>query len=164
MNGHDDTAVDAALLSKALGKPVRVQWTREDEHGWDPKGPPQLVDLRAGVDERGGVLAWETQAWLPAATAGLPNILLLAPEAAKDGWTRIRVQAGGSGRVITTDARTGSFECYNVHVAHRRPPHMWIKFQGVEGGQAPRRSFGSSSDSHPFPAGDPAPDTVQPAD
>lgn len=38
MNGHDDAAADAALMSKALGKPVRVQWSRQDEHGFDPKG------------------------------------------------------------------------------------------------------------------------------
>jgi CO/xanthine dehydrogenase Mo-binding subunit len=81
-NGAEDAACDAALLSKAVGRPVRVQWSREDEHGWDPKGPPQLLDLRAAVDDRGEVVAWETQAWLPAATQGLPNIPLLAPDAA----------------------------------------------------------------------------------
>jgi CO/xanthine dehydrogenase Mo-binding subunit len=82
MNGHDDAAADAALLSKTLGRPVRVQWSREDEHGWDPKGPPQLLDIRAALDEQGEVVAWETQAWLPLATAGLPNMPLLAPRAA----------------------------------------------------------------------------------
>ena len=52
MNGHDDAAADAALLSKAVGQPVRVQWSREDELGWDPKGPPQLLELRADADRR----------------------------------------------------------------------------------------------------------------
>ena len=46
-NGNDDVAFEAALLSRELRRPVRVQWMREDEHGWDPKGPPQLLDLRA---------------------------------------------------------------------------------------------------------------------
>ncbi len=78
-NGYEDAACDAALLSRAVGRPVRVQWSRGDEHGWDPKGPPQLLDLRAAIDPRGEVLAWETEAWLPAATQGLPNIPLLAP-------------------------------------------------------------------------------------
>ncbi|PYM62137.1 MAG: xanthine dehydrogenase family protein molybdopterin-binding subunit, partial [Candidatus Rokuibacteriota bacterium] len=77
-NGYEDAACDAALLSKAVGRPVRVQWSRQDEHGWDPKGPPQLLDLRAAVDARGEVLAWETQAWVPQATQGLPSIPLLA--------------------------------------------------------------------------------------
>ena len=82
MNGHEDAAADAALMSKAVGRPVRVQWAREDEHGWDPKGPPQLLELRAAVDAAGQVLAWDAQAWLPAATAGLPNIPLLGPQEA----------------------------------------------------------------------------------
>ena len=46
-NGHEDAAADAAILAKAVGRPVRVQWSRADEHGWDPKGPPTLIDLRA---------------------------------------------------------------------------------------------------------------------
>ena len=52
-NGHEDAAADAALLAKAVGKPVRVQWSRADEHGWDPKGPPTLIDMRA-ADGRPG--------------------------------------------------------------------------------------------------------------
>ena len=36
-NGHEDAAADAALLAKTLGRPVRVQWMRADEHGWDPR-------------------------------------------------------------------------------------------------------------------------------
>jgi nicotinate dehydrogenase subunit B len=47
MNGHEDAAADAAILSRAVGRPVRVQWSRADEHGWDPKGPPQLRTSRA---------------------------------------------------------------------------------------------------------------------
>ena len=38
-NGADDVAVDAALMSQAVGAPVRVQWMRQDEHGWEPLGP-----------------------------------------------------------------------------------------------------------------------------
>ena len=48
-NGHEDAAADAALLARAVGRPVRVQWTRADEHGWDPKGPPTLIDMRGGA-------------------------------------------------------------------------------------------------------------------
>ena len=81
--GAEDAAAEALLLAKAIGRPVRVQWTREDEHGWDPKGPPQLLELRAAVDASGAVAAWETKAWLPAATANLPSVPLLAADAAK---------------------------------------------------------------------------------
>ena len=42
-NGSDDCSSEAALISKELGQPVRLQWMRADEHGWDPKGPPTLL-------------------------------------------------------------------------------------------------------------------------
>jgi CO/xanthine dehydrogenase Mo-binding subunit len=55
----DDVSEDAALLSRAVGKPLRVQWMREDEHGWEPKGPAQLDMVRAGIDAQGKVIAWD---------------------------------------------------------------------------------------------------------
>jgi nicotinate dehydrogenase subunit B len=82
MNGHEDAAADAAILARAVGRPVRVQWSREDEHGWDPKGPPQLLDISGAVDPSGRILAWRTEMWLPQTTPGLPDIPLLAPAAA----------------------------------------------------------------------------------
>ena len=57
--GADDAAEDAALLSRAVGKPVRVQWMRDDEHGWEPKGPAQLDLIRAGIDGEGKIIAWD---------------------------------------------------------------------------------------------------------
>jgi len=82
MNGHEDAAADAAILSRAAGRPVRVQWTREDELGWDPKGPPQLIGISAAVMPDGRILDWRTELWIPKTTRGMPNIPLLAPEAA----------------------------------------------------------------------------------
>src|SRR5438552_7601872 len=81
MNGHEDAAADAAIISRAIGRPVRVQWSREDEHGWDPKGPPQLLDI-SGAVAGNRILDWRVEMWLPQATRGLPNIPLLGPEAA----------------------------------------------------------------------------------
>ena len=68
-NGHEDAAVDAALLSREMGRPVRVQWSRADEHGWDPKGPPTLIDLKGGVDASGKVVAWQSEFWIPRLSA-----------------------------------------------------------------------------------------------
>ncbi len=79
MNGHEDAAADAAFLSQAIGKPVRVQWTREDEHGLDPKGPAQVITQDAALSDDGKILAWRTQMWCPKPTANLPTIPLLAP-------------------------------------------------------------------------------------
>jgi nicotinate dehydrogenase subunit B len=64
-NGHEDAAADAILVAKAIGKPVRVQWMRADEHGWDPKGPPTLFDFRASLGEQGLPVAWESEAFIP---------------------------------------------------------------------------------------------------
>jgi nicotinate dehydrogenase subunit B len=69
-NGNDDAAADAMLLSKAVGRPVRVQWMRHDEHGWDPKGPQQLLDIKGALTSDGRIANWETQMWLPATVPG----------------------------------------------------------------------------------------------
>jgi len=63
-NGHEDAAADAVLVSKHVGKPVRVQWSRADEHGWDPKGPPSLYDFKGSVDKDGKVISWESDAYM----------------------------------------------------------------------------------------------------
>ncbi len=55
----DDGAEDAALLSRSAGAPVRVQWSRRDEHGWEPKGPAQLEEVKAAVDGDGKIVAWD---------------------------------------------------------------------------------------------------------
>jgi CO/xanthine dehydrogenase Mo-binding subunit len=102
MNGHDDAAADAALLSRAVGKPVRVQWMREDEHGWDPKGPPQLLDLAGTVNPDGRIVEWRVDMWVPEATRGLPNVPLLAPVAAG-----IAQMPGLSTGLLAQNAETG---------------------------------------------------------
>jgi nicotinate dehydrogenase subunit B len=79
-NGHEDAAADAALLARAVGRPVRLQWSREDEHGWDPKGPPTLIDLRAALDANGNVVAWDSEFFIPEGAAG--NVPLVAAELA----------------------------------------------------------------------------------
>jgi nicotinate dehydrogenase subunit B len=81
-NGNDDVAFEAALLSRELRRPVRVQWMREDEHAWDPKGPPQLLDLRATLGADGDIAAWETIAMAPANTPNKADTPLLAAVAA----------------------------------------------------------------------------------
>ena len=55
----DDGAEDAALMSRAAGAPVRVQWSRQDEHGWAPKGPAQVDEMKAAVDGDGKLIAWD---------------------------------------------------------------------------------------------------------
>lgn len=63
-NGADDAAADAALIaSKLPSRPVRVQWTREQEHGWEPLGPAMTMDVRAGLDAQGRIVNWDYELW-----------------------------------------------------------------------------------------------------
>jgi CO/xanthine dehydrogenase Mo-binding subunit len=63
-NGADDVAFDAVLLSRAVpGKPVRVQWMREDEFMWEPYGPTMVVRLKASLDADGSIVEWVEDIW-----------------------------------------------------------------------------------------------------
>lgn len=64
-NGADPAAIDAVIMSKLAGRPVRVQWMRWDEHGWDPKGPATVHDLVGAFDAKGRITAWHHEAWMP---------------------------------------------------------------------------------------------------
>jgi nicotinate dehydrogenase subunit B len=66
-NCSDHAAVDAAILSQMAGKPVRVQYMRWDEHGWDNYSPAVLMDVRAGLDANNKITAWDVVAWEPPA-------------------------------------------------------------------------------------------------
>lgn len=58
-NGADDAAADAALIARALpGRSVRVQWMREQEHGWEPYGPAMVTKLKASLDGNGKIADW----------------------------------------------------------------------------------------------------------
>ncbi len=65
LNGADTVTYDAALLSQAVGKPVRVQLTRKDEMAWENYGNAFLMDERAGLDAQGNIIAWDHEAWSP---------------------------------------------------------------------------------------------------
>ncbi len=58
-NDADDAAMDAAVMAKAVGKPVRVQYMRDQGTGWDPKGPASVHKVRAAIDASGKVTAYE---------------------------------------------------------------------------------------------------------
>jgi nicotinate dehydrogenase subunit B len=63
-NGADDAACDAVLLARAVpGRPVRVQWMREDEFAWEPLGSPMVVRLAAELDAAGRISRWSHELW-----------------------------------------------------------------------------------------------------
>lgn len=74
-NCADDVAADAALLARAVGRPVRVQLTREQEHAWEPKGAAQVMDVRGGLDAEGGPAAYDFETRYP--SNGAPTLALI---------------------------------------------------------------------------------------
>jgi CO/xanthine dehydrogenase Mo-binding subunit len=63
-NGADDAALDAVLIARAVpGKPVRLQWSREDEFQWEPFGPAMSVELTASLDAAGNIVDWTHELW-----------------------------------------------------------------------------------------------------
>jgi len=65
LNGADTVSYDAALLSQAVGRPVRVQLTRRDEMAWENYGFAFVIEQRAGLDAAGNIVAWDQESWLP---------------------------------------------------------------------------------------------------
>ena len=74
-NCADDVSADAVLLSRAVGRPVRVQLTREQEHAWEPKGTAQLMDVKGGLRADGGVAGYDFATRYP--SNGAPTLALL---------------------------------------------------------------------------------------
>jgi nicotinate dehydrogenase subunit B len=74
-NCADDVSADAVLLSRAVGRPVRMQLTREQEHAWEPKGTAQLMDVNGGLNADGDVAAYDFATRYP--SNGAPTLALL---------------------------------------------------------------------------------------
>ena len=74
-NCADDVSADALLLSRAVGRPVRVQLTREQEHAWEPKGTAQLMDVNGGLRADGSVAGYDFATRYP--SNGAPTLALL---------------------------------------------------------------------------------------
>ena len=112
----DDGPEDAALLSRAVGAPVRIQWSRHDEHGWEPKGPAQTQSLRAGVDDTGKIISWEFTDYSFPWTVASATTLLASEQIG------IKSKSPGQG-----NGNQGSGEIYafeNIKVAAEQIPWM----------------------------------------
>jgi nicotinate dehydrogenase subunit B len=72
INGADTVSFDAALLSQAVGRPVRVQLSRRDEMAWENYGTPYTIDQRAALDGAGRIVAWDCESW-SASLGGRPG-------------------------------------------------------------------------------------------
>ena len=98
-NGADDAAADAVILSRAVGTPVRVQWSRQDEFAWEPNAPAMVMEVEGGLDEEGRVIAWVYDVWTPShVTRARSGRQLLAGQLIYGGEPpRSRRPGGGGG-------------------------------------------------------------------
>jgi nicotinate dehydrogenase subunit B len=71
--GDTDVFIGAAVISKAVGKPVRLQWMRWDEHGWASYGPAAQYDVKAGIDAKGNITAFDWTSYGQAGTSLMPT-------------------------------------------------------------------------------------------
>lgn len=74
-NCADDVCGDALLMSRAVGRPVRVQLTRAQENLWEPKGAGQLMEVEGGIGPEGDISAYSMDSWYPSNRG--PNLALL---------------------------------------------------------------------------------------
>jgi nicotinate dehydrogenase subunit B len=134
-NAADDVAADAALLARALpGKPVRVQWMREDEHGWEPFGPAMLTRLRATLDDAGRLAGWQHEVWSAThSTRPAPAGNLAAAWSLKDPFAQPepkpipQPEGGGDRNAIPL------YEFPNTRVVHHFLPAMPLRVSALRG-------------------------------
>ncbi len=124
---YEDAAQAAAIMSQAVGKPVRVQFMRWDEHGWDNYGPAHLADVRAGIDPSGKLVAYEYHGWQHGwtVTATMQDLALQVP-----GVER----SSGSNSITVNPMSTGSMYA----VANRRVVSHAVPMVGYLRGAALR--------------------------
>jgi nicotinate dehydrogenase subunit B len=138
---NDDCSEDAALLSRAVGKPVRVQWSRADEHGWEMKGPAQVVTVRAALDKSGKVTAWDfLDRSFPWSEEGNP-LLASRQTGLKPNSVGFGNGAGAGGEIYTFD---------NQKVAAALIPWVWedpmpLRTGNLRAPGEPARSFASET-------------------
>ncbi len=74
-NGADDVALDAILVARATGgRPVKLQWMRDDEFAWEPYGSPMVMKMCARLDDSGKIVDWRHEVWsYPHSTRPLSN-------------------------------------------------------------------------------------------
>jgi CO/xanthine dehydrogenase Mo-binding subunit len=101
-SGLDDVTVAAALLSQAVGKPVRAQLMRWDEHGWDNLGPAYLIDVRAGIDAAGKIVGYDYTSF-------------------QHGWMSVETNAELSGVPLPANAGTGNADATSAASYYRIP-------------------------------------------
>jgi nicotinate dehydrogenase subunit B len=134
-NGADDVAADAALLARVLpGRPMRVQWMREDEHAWEPYGPAMIAKAKAALDSDGRIADWEYHVWSnthstrPGAAGNLLAALHLQRSFAHPPPRPLPQPEGGGDRNAIP-----LYRLPNARVVHHFMPSMPLRVSALRG-------------------------------
>jgi CO/xanthine dehydrogenase Mo-binding subunit len=132
-NGADDAAADAALIARELpGVPVRVQWMREQEHGWEPFGPAMVTKLKASLDDRGAISSWNFEVWSnthsmrPGGAGSMLAAQHMAQPIAAPAPKPIPLPEGGGDRNAIP-----IYNFPNAHVVHHFIPAMPVRVSAM---------------------------------
>ncbi|HJZ30329.1 MAG TPA: molybdopterin cofactor-binding domain-containing protein [Hyphomicrobiaceae bacterium] len=134
-NGADDAAADAALIAMALpGRPVRVQWMRDQEHAWEPFGAAMVTRARASLDGSGTVTDWHYEVWSnahstrPGGAGNLMPAWHLATPFAQPAPEPIPQPTGGGDRNAIP-----LYQFANTRVVHRFIADMPLRVSALRG-------------------------------
>ena len=134
-NGADDVAADAALVAMALpGRPVRLQWMRDQEHAWEPFGPAMVTRARASLDNRGNVASWQYEVWSNAHSTRPGGAGNLMP-----AWHLQRAFTQPAPEPIPQPTGGGDrnaiplYQFANMRIVHRFIPEMPLRVSALRG-------------------------------
>jgi CO/xanthine dehydrogenase Mo-binding subunit len=132
-NGADDVAADAAFVAKAMpGRPIRLQWMREQEFGWEPLGPAMVTELQAALDANQHIVSWRHEIW--------SNRHNNRPRSAGGVWVGGEVsppfgpQAGAPIPMPEGDGHRNSKPLYslpNMHIVYHYLPDMPLRVSAL---------------------------------
>jgi nicotinate dehydrogenase subunit B len=132
-NGADDAAADAALIARALpGRPVRVQWMREQEHAWEPYGPAMVTKLKASLDGSGKIADWNfevfsnTHSMRPGGAGSMLAAQHMAQPFAVPAPKPLPLPEGGGDRNAIP-----IYSFPNAHVVHHFIPAMPLRISAM---------------------------------
>ncbi len=118
---YDDVAQAAALLSQLAGAPVRLQFMRWDEHGWDYYGPPHVGEARVAADADGRIVAYEYHGWQHN-WSQVETTTQLAGKAAAAEWPPVSVQG------VNALTCGGMYDIANLKLVNHRVPALdWLR-------------------------------------
>ncbi len=155
-NGADDVVIDALVLSQSAGKPVRVQWSRADENGWEALKAARVSDMQGGLDSKGDIVSWDAHTfgfsgysrpgYHEPKHGGEPGSLVTAQLA---GWTEPGLEEGYSGAAgnftpIYALANRRVVFTYFGPDSHRRGP-LRIRVGSMRGVGSPDNVFVAES-------------------